>query len=290
LLPGANLLVAVGTIFGERLLYLPSVGFCLAVGALAGEVAARSALARRVALAAALLAAVVLGVRTVGYAAAWADEVSLFSEAVRSQPASAKAHQLLGAALMEDGRVPEGARELERAVALLSGVPGPPDEGPRVQLGVAYERLGRLDAAEGLYEDVLRRSPDMADALWRLGVVRWAEGRRDEAEGLWTRTLAVAPDHARAMGDLGLALDRRGDVAGAERLWLRAAEVDPRTAGPWLSLGNLYERRGEVARARAAWRRFLELARYGVYPVQREAIAERLRALDAAAGGVGPGR
>jgi Flp pilus assembly protein TadD len=92
------------------------------------------------------------------------------------------------------------------------------------------------------------------------------------------------------MGDLGLALERRGDAAGAERLWLRAAQVDPRAAGPWLSLGNLYERRGDLGRARAAWRRFLELARYGVYPGQREAIAERLRALDAAGGAAGAGR
>lgn len=289
LLPGANLLVAVGTIFGERLLYLPSVGFCLAAGALAGEAAARGSFARRAVVAATLVAAVALAARAVAYGAAWADEVSLFSVAVQAQPDSAKAHQLLGAALMEDGRVPEGVGELERAVALRAGVPGPPDEGARIQLGVAYERLGRVDRAGALYEDVLRRSPGTADALWRLGVVRWSQGRRDEAEQLWERTLTVAPDHARAMGDLGLALDRRGDAAGAERLWLRAAEADPRAAGPWLSLGNLYERRGELARAREAWTRFLARAQYGVYPAQRDAVAARLRALDGTAG-AGPRR
>jgi Flp pilus assembly protein TadD len=283
LLPGANLVFPVGTIFGERLLYLPSVAFCVAMGALANDLAWRRALAGRAVFAGALVAAAVLASRTVGYAAAWADEASLFAEAARAQPASAKVHQLLGAAFMEEGRLADGVRELEIAAAALAACPGPTDDGVRIQLGVAYERAGRLGDARGLYEDVLRRSPDTPDALWRLGVVRWLEGDRGAAEGLWRRTLAVSPGHVRAMADLGLALEARGDLAGAEALWVRAAEVDPRSAGPWLSLGGLYERRGELDRARAAWRRFLEVARYGVYPGQRELVAERLRALDAAA-------
>lgn len=281
LFPGSNLLVAVGTIFGERLLYLPSVAMCLAAAALAAAAATLGARVRAAAVAALAFAAVGLAARTVAYAAAWKDEVSLFSEAVRAEPASAKAHQLLGEALMEEGRVPEGARELEAAVRALDALPDPP-EGPRIQLGVAYERLGRADAAGALYEEMLGRSPDLPDALWRLGVVRWSQGRREEATRLWERTLAVAPDHARAMTDLGIARSQRGDAGAAEALWLRAAQVDPRAAGPWLSLGNLYERRGDLARARAAWERFLELASYGVYPGQREAVAERLRALEAA--------
>ena len=280
LFPGSNLLLAVGTIFGERLLYLPSVALCLAAGALAAEAADRGARVRRAAVAL-LAAAVALAARTVAYAAAWKNEVSLFSEAVRAEPASAKAHQLLGEALMEEGRAPEGVRELEAAVRALEALADPP-EGPSIQLGVAYERVGRSDAAAALYEHVLGRSPDHPDALWRLGVVRWSQGNRQEAVRLWERTIAVAPDHARAMTDLGIARWQGGDASGAEALWLRAAEIDPRSAGPWLSLGNLYAGRGDLARARAAWERFLELARYGVYPGQRDAVAERLRALEAA--------
>jgi hypothetical protein len=36
-LPAANVFFPVGTVLGERLLYVPSMGFCLGVGALAGE-------------------------------------------------------------------------------------------------------------------------------------------------------------------------------------------------------------------------------------------------------------
>ncbi len=278
--PTSNLLVPVGTIFGERLLYLPSVAFSLAVAALVARVLAdpRPAV-RRVAAVAALAAATLFSARTVAYASVWSDEVSLFSAAVRAVPGSAKAHELLGAALMEVGRVPEGVHALEVAVRKLAPLREPPAQ-PYVELGVAYERLGRAADAEAVYADLLLRQPDLPDASWRLGVVRWGQGRHDEAEQLWERTLAVSPGHAQAMTNLAIARHQRGDVAGAEGLWLRATRVDPRSAGPWLGLGNLYESLGNLPRARGAWREFLERARYGVYPGERERIAEKLRTSD----------
>ncbi|HVI92764.1 MAG TPA: tetratricopeptide repeat protein [Anaeromyxobacter sp.] len=274
--PASNLVLPVGTIFGERLLYLPSAAVFLAVAALVEPLVAapRAAAAVRALCAAAV---VVLGVRAGAYAQAWSNEVSLFEAAVRAQPGSAKAHDLLGAAYMEEGRVDEGIGELSEAVRRLSTLPEPP-VGQMVKLGVALERADRLADAERVYRDILGARPDEPDALWRLGVVRWREGRRDEAVALWERTLTVAPDHARAMNDLGIAMAARGDLAGAEALWTRATQLDPRSPGAWLSLGNLYERRGDHARAVAAWREFLERARYGAYVAQREAIAARLEA------------
>jgi Flp pilus assembly protein TadD len=283
--PASNLLVKVGTVFGDRLLYLPSVGFCLAIAALGVRVAQaadRWRLVRFAAPAAAAAILLALTARTVAYAAVWRDEVSLFTEAVRAQPRSAKAHQLLGAALMEVGRVDEGVTALETADRMLAPVPDLPSES-RIALGVAYERQGRLDRAERVYEEVLQRHADQPDALWRLGVVRWGQGRRAEGARLWERAIEVDPGHARAMTDLGIAAAARGDLAGAEALWVRAAKIDPRTAGPWLYLGNVYAGQGDLTRARAAWTRFLELARYGAYARERELVEERLRELDARA-------
>jgi tetratricopeptide (TPR) repeat protein len=283
LLPASNLLVPVGTTFGERLLYMPSVAFCVALAAAAHDGLVRAARpARRIAAAAGLVALCTLALASWKYAATWRDEVSLFAQAVRSQPASARAHELLGAALAEEGRVDEGARELERAVEALSALERPPARA-RIELGVAYERLGRPGDAGTVYADVLRQLPEEPDALWRLGVVRWSQGGRDEAERLWQAAIAVAPEHARAMNDLGIALYRRGDVAAAEAMWVRATRADPLAAGPWLSLGRLYDQNGDPRRARDAFERFLDRAHYGVYPGERRAVEERLRALDAAA-------
>ena len=274
-LAASNLLVPVGTIFGERLLYLSSAAVCVGAGALLAPLLARRP---RVVGAAAASAALLLAGVTASYSRAWADEVSLFTAAVEAYPASAKSHDLLAAAFMEEGRTEEGLRELQTAVRLLEPVK-PTPAGTLVKLGVAYERAGRLGEAAGVYEGILRDDPGYPDALWRLGVVRWGESRPDDAVALWRRTLAAAPGHARAMTELGFALQQRGDVAGAEALWLQAVRADPRAPGAWLALGNLYAQRGDAQRAKAAWERFVEEARYGAYPREREAVMERLRGM-----------
>ncbi len=274
-LPAANVLVPVGTIFGERLLYLSSAAVCLGAGALLAEAIARRP---RLALGGVAAVALLLAGRTAVYTRAWADEVSLFTAAVEAYPASAKAHELLAAAYMEEGQVEAGIAQLETTVRLLAPIlPAP--SATLVKLGVAYERAGRLADAAGIYERVLRDEASNADALWRMGNVRWAEGRPDAAVEAWRRAVAADPSHARAMTDLGIALQQRGDVAGAEALWLQAVRADPRAPGAWLALGNLYAQRGDTQRARTAWERFVEEARYGAYPREREAVLQRLRGM-----------
>ncbi|MFT3916380.1 MAG: tetratricopeptide repeat protein [Anaeromyxobacteraceae bacterium] len=279
----SNLVLKVGTVFGERLLYLSSVAFCLGavmVVKLAAERVEpggiRVGVGRLVPVVGSILL-VVLAARAWAYAGKWRDEVTLFETAVRAAPGSAKARLLLGAAYMEEERTAEGVAALEAGVARLAAAPF--DAGPRIQLGVAYERAGRTSDAGKLYEELLAGHPDLPDALWRLGVVRWQQGRRDISEALWRKALEVDPMHARAMTDLGLLLQARGDLGGAEALWLRAAQADPLAAGPWLQLGSARLSRGDVPGARAAWGRFLELARYGVYPGQREVVEAKLKEL-----------
>lgn len=286
LFPASNLLVPVGTILGERLLYLPSVGACLAGAEVLERLAARRFTRTRAGAAVGVLA--VLGAQTLSYSAVWKDEVSLFRAAVETQGRSGKAHQLLAEALMEQGQAPEAVQEFEIAAAIFARSPEFPS-GQLIELGVGYERLGRWEDAEHLYCRILERKPGEADALWRLGVVRWAQDRRYDAVSLWKQVLSVAPDHGRALSDLGLAAASSGDTAGAEVFWSRAVASDPRLAGPWLQLGNLYASRGELDRARSAWLRFLENARYGVFQRERESIAERLRKIETSLG-TGDGR
>ena len=257
-LPGSNLFFPVGTVFGERLLYLPSVGFCLAAGDLVSRgLATRAAPVLRVAT---LGACIALFVGTVRYAAIWRDNLTLFSAASRAHPESARLHRMLGGQLMERGEVAEAASEFQRALYVLGDGEPAALSRPLLELGVADEALGRLGEAERLYAQVLERDPACADALWRLGVVRWRQDRRPEAVALWLRTLKVDPGHARAMSDLGIAYLEAGDDDAARSMWERATRADPRLARAWLELGDLYERHADLARARWAWQQFLRYA------------------------------
>lgn len=272
LLPGSNLLFPVGTIFGERLLYLPSAGFCLAAGgAVAALATTRAASGARWASSALV---VLLAARSVAYAGVWADELSLFSEGVRVQPLSSKMRQSLGGALMERGRVAEAAREFQREIEILRGTPTSTSRA-QLELGVAYEQLGALDDAARIYGEILRDEPRYSDAMWRLGVVRWEQGRRADAVATWRETVSMDPGHARALSDLGIAYSVAGDRAAAKEWWLRATRADPRLASVWLRLGYLYEREGDLDLARAAWREFLRHA-HQKYPREQAEVAAKL--------------
>ena len=172
-LPASNLLFASGTIFGERLLYLPSVGgVALAVLALSPLDSARGDLSRvegrrpRAALApvaAAIL--VIFAARTWARNADWTSDVTLWRAAVAAQPASAKAHHALAEALYESqpshANLDEVIHEQDRAVEILDRVPND------LNWYKAYRQAGayHLDKATALAAD---GRPEFERALTRL--------------------------------------------------------------------------------------------------------------------------
>jgi uncharacterized membrane protein len=115
LLPASNLLVVSGTLFAERLLYLPSVAFCVAAGVLLAWAAERC---RWVGLVAAGVVVVALSSATVAYARHWSDDVTLFRRAVAASPASTKAHHKLGEELLRRGELGDALRSLRRSLEI----------------------------------------------------------------------------------------------------------------------------------------------------------------------------
>jgi hypothetical protein len=126
ILPVSNLLFHIGTIKAERLLYLPSIGLCLALVGIGQTVSIRP----RAKIACSLVLAALIGswsARTYGRAHDWQSDVTLWQSAVAHGTQSAKAHRALAEALYEADvaranldTVLEHAR---KAAALLDDLP-----------------------------------------------------------------------------------------------------------------------------------------------------------------------
>lgn len=112
----ANVLFPIGVTKAERLLYLPSFGWCLASGWLAARWSHDFRDRRR--LVAVSLLAIALGVRAWSYSAEWRDEATLFAAAVRSSPNSARAHSNLAAILGRARRLEPAIEHYRRALAI----------------------------------------------------------------------------------------------------------------------------------------------------------------------------
>lgn len=101
---------------------------------------------------------------------------------------------------------PRTRRELWEKVARLN-----PDSAPaHINLGVAHEDEGRLDAAADAYRTALRLQPSLVEARYNLGNVFASRGDYALAVRAYEETLERTPDHAAARKNLGLALLQLG--------------------------------------------------------------------------------
>jgi tetratricopeptide (TPR) repeat protein len=260
-LPTSNLVMTIGTIMAERLMYLPVVGF---VGAL---VLGAHAIARRLGprWATGILAVVVLayGARTFARNADWRDDVSLWTAAVHTSPRSASAHQSLAFALVrQDGpgypNVDRSIAEGEAAVAILDAGHLAPVDVPSsvfLELGTYYEikaeqlRGGTRDGTRGdssaalvWYRKaaaVLARAVE-ADRAYTAARRGWelARGRRpEEIVDLGNYALYVH------VGDVALALSRPTEAIDA---FTYMRHLAPNSADAHFGLGRAYVAAGRA--------------------------------------------
>jgi hypothetical protein len=118
LLPTSNLILQIGNIMAERFLYLPAVGFAIAVTAIATRLPLGRA--RLVIAAAAIL---LFTARTVARNPAWLNEISLASTDVTSAPYSFRVHEMLAHALHDRGNLDAAIAEEERTWEILRPLP-----------------------------------------------------------------------------------------------------------------------------------------------------------------------
>jgi hypothetical protein len=112
----ASNVIAIGTIFGERLMYLPSVFFCILAGWGLWQV--RDGRWRTTVIAVIML---LFCVRTETYAWQWNDQLRLYEYSLKVQPRSSQLFLLLADKLHEHGRWEEAEQVMARARETVPG-------------------------------------------------------------------------------------------------------------------------------------------------------------------------
>ncbi|MBN2054279.1 tetratricopeptide repeat protein, partial [bacterium] len=217
-LPVSNLVFPIGTIFADRLLYLPSMGIILALGwrlaALHGRIRLKAVLLMLL-----IVAVVLLSCRSWRRAPIWRDNASLFAAAVREAPRSAKAWYNWGT-LMAISR---------------------PD-----QMAVGSTPTGEAAAA---YRQALELYPEYKDALYNLAALYLDQGQPLDGVGLLERAIEVGTVDPEVFNLLGVANHRLGRTDAARRAFSRTLELAPDHAGAALNLGMLELEAGRPAAA-----------------------------------------
>ncbi|HEY2386115.1 MAG TPA: tetratricopeptide repeat protein [Candidatus Binatia bacterium] len=256
----SNVVFPIGTIMAERLVYLPSAGFCLALaagftrvaggtrrapaaGALDGLTTARVALPLVVVL-------VLYGARTVARNRVWHDRLGFFTTMVQEAPRSARSQRELGSVLADLGRFEEARAAFTRSLAIR-----PNDGATLYNLGNALAQESRFDDAIAAYQQALTAVPDLADAMVNLGNVQSLRGDHAAAVESMRRALPLTPRSASLHMNIANELFRLGDHAGARAEYEAALTLDPGAPNILVNYGAFFLARGEYEQAADAYRR-----------------------------------
>lgn len=223
----SNVLMLIGTNYGERLLYAPSLGVCLAIAWLTRKFIQREEQSSADAGSFFLRnnkAMILLGVFAIPYSgltivrnAEWSNNDVLYSTDKRKAPLSAKLRFYYANEITQSDRLDrfkKGSTERLKIVdtALIDfrkAVEIYPGYGLAAQkLGEMYFEKGMNDSADFWYKHAIKTNPGQAMIRNNYGRFLFTTGRMDEADFQFTMALRLNPGYADALnnkaGSLGM--------------------------------------------------------------------------------------
>jgi Tfp pilus assembly protein PilF len=244
------------SVFGERYLYLPSVGFCWLVGWGAVRLwnAEGPPLLQPIARAVpALVAAVALfyAVRTVTRNRDWTSDEALFRQALESQGDASLIRSDLGAIFYNRDKFADAEREWQAALSY-----GPSNAFALDNMALLRHQQHRYVESLDYSWRALRWRPAYTMAHVNLAETLADTGRDAEADWQFRVATTLSPLSTKAHNKYGKFLFRAGRMEDARNEYERSVQADS-TADAYDQLGKIYLRWQDIPRAEQAFRRSL---------------------------------
>jgi tetratricopeptide (TPR) repeat protein len=218
-----------GQLVADRYSYLPTLSLALLLGG--GWALWYQRSARAPALAAALIAAALLGTLTWRQTRHWRTSAALWTHMAAVAPASGLPHMLLGMLRYREG---QEAQDAER---------------PRL-----------FEESRQHFEEGMRRDPDPV-FLYLIGysALLIDSGHLEDSLPVLAQLLQKSPDDPTGLTNLGMTLRTLGRPLESLAPLERCVQVDPTNPKAWLQLGLTYESLDRKPRAIQCFERVLEL-------------------------------
>lgn len=268
-IPASNLFFPVGFVVAERVLYVPSMGFCVLVAHGFKVLCQRGVLKKLSWLMMALLLST-HAVKTFHRNWDWESEYTLFTAALKVNKNNAKLWNNVGHALENQNNYVMALRYFLQATRVQ-----PDDIGAHMNVGRTYKNLNRSREAEEAYlvakalmpqvipgkKYATRVAPNHLNVYINLAnLIRANESRLEEADQLYRQAISMRPDFKQAYISRGELLLKMNKLTEARDAYLRALDLDKTNADLWYNLAIVHIEMKEPHEALANFNHALELS------------------------------
>ncbi|XP_003740831.1 protein O-mannosyl-transferase TMTC2-like [Galendromus occidentalis] len=183
-LPASNLIFYVGFVVAERVLYIPSMGYCILIAIGADYLLKNMPSVKYIWMTTLALLVVSYMARTVQRNEDWLTEESLYKSGIAVNPP--KSYGNLGNVLSQAGRKSEAEQAYRKAVQHRPNMAD-----VHYNLGLLMHEQGRYDEALESYQTAVRYRPTLALAHLNIGLILVILGRKQEAETVFKHTASI---------------------------------------------------------------------------------------------------
>lgn len=259
----SNIFFPIGAPMGERFLFLPSLGFCIAIGVLLVTffridiINKDESLMKNSSFAFTIAVLLIAGtVKTLSRNTDWKNNLSLFSHDVKYGEQNAMINKAYGNVMIEASQktddplrkreyLLDGMNYLRKAIQIY------PVYSEAIQkLGFAFYTIAQYDSAIKYYNEAIRISPFYVQAYINLGVAYHMKGGIPTAMALYKKAIDIQPTNADAYYNLSVAylnLQQYDDVISNA---LKAVELNPNYTNAYGNLSNAYSAKKDFEKAK----------------------------------------
>ncbi|MAT54314.1 MAG: hypothetical protein CMN32_07505 [Saprospirales bacterium] len=229
----SNLVLTIGSGFGERFLFLPSLGFCMALVGLLVLLTRSPLKDKSLNLTQSLKAGKVLvlillplfaagAAMTMNRNTAWKDHFTIYETDVQHAPNSARLHYWYGNELMKEKALKAPTQE---------------------------EKMKYLDLAIAQYNEALRIHPEYGDAYGQRGLAWYRKGDRQRAAADYQEAINRKVGSWKVYNNMGVIYGEQSNYPEALKQFQYALKVDNRYPLPYKNLGATYLLMGDIDNA-----------------------------------------
>lgn len=249
-IPASNLFFPVGFVVAERVLYVPSMGFCILVAHGWKKLSSKSNRLKKLSWIFLALVLFTHSVKTFNRNWDWESEYTLFMSALKVNKNNAKLWNNVGHALENEKNYAKALKFFKQATHVQ-----PDDIGAHMNVGRTYKNLNKSREAEESYliakslmpqvipgkRYAARVAPNHLNVYINLAnLIRANESRLEEADQLYRQAISMRPDFKQAYISRGELLLKMNKPLEAKEAYLRALELDGMNADLWYNLAIVY--------------------------------------------------